>query len=183
MAERLSLPGQVRRCLRLRHHSIRTERACVEWLKRFILHGCRSCSPARRRARPVTRRRHVPAASGVARRAARASPRARLLAARRGFARRRRPRPSAIRPGAEVSGRGVRVGLAVGLPVGQTLQRPTRRRGAPPPPRVGRDAAVGGEACSARGGGEKRMSCHTLRHSFAAHPLESGYGIRRCFAS
>src|SRR5215216_3445575 len=37
MAERLSLLEQVRRCLRLRHYSIRTERAYVDWIKRFIL--------------------------------------------------------------------------------------------------------------------------------------------------
>ena len=28
---------QVRRCLRLKHYSIRTERAYVAWIKRFIL--------------------------------------------------------------------------------------------------------------------------------------------------
>lgn len=37
MAERLSLLEQVRRCLRLKHYSIRTERAYVDWIKRFIL--------------------------------------------------------------------------------------------------------------------------------------------------
>lgn len=37
MAERLSLLEQVRRCLRLKHYSIRTEVAYVQWIKRFIL--------------------------------------------------------------------------------------------------------------------------------------------------
>lgn len=37
MAERLSLVEQVWRCLRLRHYSIRTERAYVAWIKCFIL--------------------------------------------------------------------------------------------------------------------------------------------------
>jgi integron integrase len=37
MAERPSLLEQVRRCLRLKHYSIRTERAYVDWIKRFIL--------------------------------------------------------------------------------------------------------------------------------------------------
>src|SRR5919112_290542 len=42
MAERPPLLEQVRRCLRLRHYSIRTERAYVDWIKRFILfHGKR----------------------------------------------------------------------------------------------------------------------------------------------
>jgi integron integrase len=42
MAERPSLLEQVRRCLRLKHYSIRTERAYVDWIKRFILfHGKR----------------------------------------------------------------------------------------------------------------------------------------------
>ncbi len=42
MAERSSLLERVRRCLRLRHYSIRTERAYVDWIKRFILyHGKR----------------------------------------------------------------------------------------------------------------------------------------------
>lgn len=38
MAEKPSLLEQVRRRLRLRHYSIRTERACVDWIKRFILY-------------------------------------------------------------------------------------------------------------------------------------------------
>jgi integrase len=37
MAERPSLLEQVRRCLRLKHYSIRTERAYLDWIKRFIL--------------------------------------------------------------------------------------------------------------------------------------------------
>jgi integron integrase len=42
MAERPSLLEQVRGCLRLKHYSIRTERAYVDWIKRFILfHGKR----------------------------------------------------------------------------------------------------------------------------------------------
>lgn len=42
MAERLSLLEQLRRALRLRHYSIRTERAYLDWVKRFILfHGKR----------------------------------------------------------------------------------------------------------------------------------------------
>lgn len=42
MAERPSLLEQVRRCLRLKHYSIRTERTYVDWIKRFILfHGKR----------------------------------------------------------------------------------------------------------------------------------------------
>jgi integron integrase len=42
MTGRPSLLEQVRRCLRLRHYSIRTERTYVDWIKRFILyHGKR----------------------------------------------------------------------------------------------------------------------------------------------
>src|SRR4051812_3232290 len=42
MAERPSLLEQVRGCLRLKHYSIRTERAYLDWIKRFILfHGKR----------------------------------------------------------------------------------------------------------------------------------------------
>src|ERR1051325_456140 len=42
MAERPSLLDQVRQCLRLKHYSIRTERAYMDWIKRFILfHGKR----------------------------------------------------------------------------------------------------------------------------------------------
>jgi integron integrase len=37
MAERPSLLEQVRQCMRLKHYSIRTERAYVDWIKRFIL--------------------------------------------------------------------------------------------------------------------------------------------------
>lgn len=37
MTEKLSLLEQVRRSLRLRHYSIRTERAYYDWIKRFIL--------------------------------------------------------------------------------------------------------------------------------------------------
>jgi hypothetical protein len=36
MAESLSLLEQVRRCLGLKHYSIRTERAYVGWIKCFI---------------------------------------------------------------------------------------------------------------------------------------------------
>ena len=42
MAPKSPLLEQVRRCLRLRHYSIRTEQAYVQWIKRFILfHGKR----------------------------------------------------------------------------------------------------------------------------------------------
>ncbi len=37
MAQKSPLLEQVRRCLRLRHYSIRTEQAYVQWIKRFIL--------------------------------------------------------------------------------------------------------------------------------------------------
>jgi hypothetical protein len=37
MAGKPSLLEQVRQCLRLKHYSIRTERAYVDWIKRFIL--------------------------------------------------------------------------------------------------------------------------------------------------
>jgi integron integrase len=42
MANKSPLLEQVRQCLRLKHYSIRTERAYVDWIKRFILsHGKR----------------------------------------------------------------------------------------------------------------------------------------------
>ena len=42
MSNKPPLLEQVRRCLRLKHYSIRTERAYVDWVKRFILfHGKR----------------------------------------------------------------------------------------------------------------------------------------------
>lgn len=42
VASKPPLLEQVRRSLRLRHYSIRTERAYVAWIKRFILyHGKR----------------------------------------------------------------------------------------------------------------------------------------------
>ena len=37
MTGKPSLLEQVRRCLRLKHYSIRTESAYVDWIKRFIL--------------------------------------------------------------------------------------------------------------------------------------------------
>jgi hypothetical protein len=37
VAGKPSLPEQVRRCLRLKHYSIRTERAYLDWVKRLIL--------------------------------------------------------------------------------------------------------------------------------------------------
>lgn len=45
MAPKSPLLEQVRRCLRLRHYSIRTEQAYVQWVKRFILFH-RKCHPA-----------------------------------------------------------------------------------------------------------------------------------------
>src|SRR5215216_7096454 len=38
MTGKPSLPDQVRRCPRLKHDSIRTERAYVAWIKRFIIY-------------------------------------------------------------------------------------------------------------------------------------------------
>ena len=77
--------------------------------------------------------------------------------------------------GKEISQRQLAVDLAVGIPGDETLQRSCRLYRHHLHETVLQKAV---KEATARAGLAKRITCHTLRHSFATYLLEEWYDIR-----